>query len=91
MKKIDKMEEDIGRIVDKIETSLLKMASVEKTRSTKLESMNRILDTIIDDSDGRKFQLVIFPHYFWTLHFFQSMRKREGQKWKKWLNPNCKN
>ena len=53
--RIFKMEEDFGSIVEKLETAMVKMANVEQTRTTKKESMNKILDTIIDGEDGRKF------------------------------------
>lgn len=35
-----------------METALTKMALVEKTKSTKYESMSKILDAIIDENDG---------------------------------------
>ena len=60
MKKVDSIEDNIGVIIDKMETAVAKMSNVEKFRLTKIESMNKILDTIIEDNDGCKL-------FFYTL------------------------
>ncbi len=52
--RVEEMEENFGLIVFKVETALQRMASVEKTKSIKKESMNKILDTIIASEDGCK-------------------------------------
>ena len=52
---MDKLDTYLGIIIDKIELALNKLASVEKTKSTKFESMNKILDAIIDENDESKF------------------------------------
>jgi hypothetical protein len=57
------MEDKIGHIIDKVETALDKMANVEKYRSIRMESMNKILDTIIDSNDGCKFYFFNVPHF----------------------------
>ena len=49
---MDKLDEYLGIIIDKIESALSKLALVERTKSTKYESMSRILDAIIDQNDG---------------------------------------
>ena len=54
VKRIYQMEDDFGLIVEKLETAMEKMAKVENHRSAKKESMNKILDTIIDGEDGCK-------------------------------------
>lgn len=48
--RIDRMEQNIGAIVEKIESALFKLSSVEKTRAKRKEAMSKILGTIIDDS-----------------------------------------
>ena len=52
VKRIFQMEEDFGIIVDKLEKAMGQMARVENHRVAKKESMNKILDTIIDGEDG---------------------------------------
>ena len=52
---MDKLDTYLGIIIDKIELALNKLAIVEKTKSTKFESMNKILDAIIDENDESKF------------------------------------
>ena len=54
VKRIFQMEEDFGIIVDKLEKAMGQMARVENHRVAKKESMNKILDTIIDGEDGCK-------------------------------------
>ena len=49
---MDKLDEYLGIIIDKIESAISKLALVERTKSTKYESMSRILDAIIDQNDG---------------------------------------
>ena len=57
---MDKLDTYLGIIIDKIELALNKLAIVEKTKSTKFESMNKILDAIIDENDESKFLTVSF-------------------------------
>ena len=52
---MDKLDTYLGIIIDKIELALNKLATVERTKSTKFESMNKILDAIIDENDESKF------------------------------------
>ena len=53
--RMDKLDTYLGIIIDKIELALNKLATVERTKSTKFESMNKILDAIIDENDESKF------------------------------------
>jgi len=52
VKRIFQMEDDFGIIVEKLEKAMGQMARVENHRVAKKESMNKILDTIIDGEDG---------------------------------------
>ena len=57
---MDKLDTYLGIIIDKIELALNKLAIVERTKSTKFESMNKILDAIIDENDESKFLIANF-------------------------------
>ena len=54
IKKVDSIEENLGSIIVKIDIAVNKMVNVEKSRQTKMQSMNKILDAIIEDNDGCK-------------------------------------
>ena len=54
VKKVDSIEENLGNIIVKIDIAVTKMVNVEKSRQTKMQSMNKILDAIIEDNDGCK-------------------------------------
>ena len=54
VKKVDSIEENLGSIIVKIDIAVNKMVNVEKSRQTKMQSMNKILDAIIEDNDGCK-------------------------------------
>ena len=54
VKKVDSIEENLGSIIVKIDIAVTKMVNVEKSRQTKMQSMNKILDAIIEDNDGCK-------------------------------------
>ena len=53
VKRVDILEENLGNIIEKIENAVSKMTTVEKSKQSKIESMNKILDAIIgDDGEG---------------------------------------
>ena len=52
VKRVDILDENLGNIIEKIENALAKMTTVEKSKQSKMESMNKILDAIIGDGEG---------------------------------------
>ena len=64
VKRVDILDENLGNIIEKIENALAKMTTVEKSKQSKMESMNKILDAIIgDDGEGCKYksEFIAFP------------------------------
>ena len=62
VKRVDILDENLGNIIEKIENALAKMTTVEKSKQSKMESMNKILDAIIGDGEGCKYKSV-FLHF----------------------------
>ena len=56
VKRVDILDENLGNIIEKIENALAKMTTVEKSKQSKMESMNKILDAIIGDGEGCKYK-----------------------------------
>lgn len=66
VKRVDILDENLGNIIEKIENALAKMTTVEKSKQSKMESMNKILDAIIDDGEGCE---------YYKREFFASSKK----------------
>ena len=60
VKRVDILDENLGNIIEKIENALAKMTTVEKSKQSKMESMNKILDAIIGDGEGCKYKREFF-------------------------------
>ena len=63
VKRVDILDENLGNIIEKIENALAKMTTVEKSKQSKMESMNKILDAIIGDGEGCKYKSGFFLHF----------------------------
>ena len=75
VKRVDILDENLGNIIEKIENALVKMTTVEKSKQSKMESMNKILDAIIGHGEGCKYKSVFFcifkKDYNLAFNFFQ--------------------
>ena len=75
VKRVDILDENLGNIIEKIENALAKMTTVEKSKQSKMESMNKILDAIIGDGEGCKYksEFIVFSkkNYDLLFNFFQ--------------------